>query len=306
MQSAALSEQLFLLIVRRPFRRTAVDFATATDIRQKIDQAIHSQQPIRFSLPFGGYKAAHLTHQPHLNWAEVFWLDYLRQYAEPLAQRCEQGVVFSFSYMSGVLPLMNQTDPAAEAIYLAELQQMMTDASCGQIQFELVDLAEAYGGPAKAMQAVQQRYQQFLQHWPISEKSLQNKLASARRNLPASSHSDPAAVQRSAMLCAAMESLELRRQFNKYGQHIQLSHIKGGSLALHIGSCRGSVMQPWVGYGVIQQGVAHIVSQITAGYQTIPPTAAVSGLTPQLQQAVLRHASPALTTICNKVTEACI
>ena len=75
-----------------------------------------------------------------------------------------------------------------------------------------------------------------------------NKLASAARN--GDGHIEPADA---ALRCEALEILPARRAFNKYGEHIQLTHIRGSSLSVHIGSCRSSVVQPWVGVGVLDQ-----------------------------------------------------
>jgi hypothetical protein len=46
--------------------------------------------------------------------------------------------------------------------------------------------------------------------------------------------------------------LESRRTFNKYGPRLQLSHGRGASLSLHIGSCRSAIAQPWVSVGFLQ------------------------------------------------------
>jgi hypothetical protein len=46
--------------------------------------------------------------------------------------------------------------------------------------------------------------------------------------------------------------LESRRAFNKFGPRLQLTHVRGADLSLHIGSCRSAVAQPWVSSGFLQ------------------------------------------------------
>ena len=288
---------LHQLVVRRPFRRSRVDDETSQDIRNKLQRVTEEQGPISFSVPFGGYKAPQLLHSPHLNWAEVFWLDYLRSYAQPLADLYAGGVVFSFSYMSGVLAVINQIPETQQRCYINELQQLMSSASCNKIRFELVDLAEAFGGSANALQAVQQRYSEFLHYWPVSIEAEQQKLASAKRNLPVELQHNSEEVRKSAMLCDAMESLELRRQFNKFSHRIQLTHVRGGSLSVHMGSCRGSVMQPWVGYGIVDKGVHRIVSDIALPDLAVVETDHLAKIDTKLQKMITGHPSPALTTL---------
>jgi hypothetical protein len=46
--------------------------------------------------------------------------------------------------------------------------------------------------------------------------------------------------------------LESRRAFNKFGPRLQLTHVRGAALSLHIGSCRSAIAQPWVSSGFLQ------------------------------------------------------
>lgn len=248
--------KLVQAIVRRPYRRTAVDESTLQDIATKASLAQEQWKPLKFSVPFGGYKHINLPYSPHLNWAEVFWLDYLRSYAEPIAKLHPPGIVFSLSYMSGVLSFINGYSAAYQTLYIEELRRLCSLVSCGNICFELVDIADFYGGVQEALEAVEHRYQSFEVHWPVSKEAEAHKLASAARNITST---DSEEIRAAAMRCDAMESLEYRRNFNKYGVHIQLSNMRG-SLSLHIGSTPGTVVQPWVGVGVLLQGKAKIIS----------------------------------------------
>ena len=275
MNSAASQppKSLVELITRKPFRRTAVDADTLEDIKRKASMAQSTASPLEFSLPFGGYKARDLPGGPHLNWAEVFWLEYLRRYATPLAEQHAPGVVISFSYVSGVLEFINGIPAAEQQSYLHELSQLLHILSCERIRFRLVDIADAYGGPQAALQATQALYQTLRDTWAPSEGELQARLSSARRNLLHNDEqtADAAAVRDAALKCAAMESLEQRRAFNKFGPRIQLSHMRGASLSLHLGSCRSSVVQPWVGYGLLDNGIPRIVSSRAALAVTAQP-----------------------------------
>lgn len=97
---------MFDLIVRRPFRRSAIDAAAGSDIRAKV-----AEFGVKFSVPFGGYKGRCLPWSPHLNWAEVFWFEYLRDYAQPMVHLAGKEVEFVLTYLSGVLEFVNGTLP---------------------------------------------------------------------------------------------------------------------------------------------------------------------------------------------------
>ena len=232
--------QILSLITRKPFRRTSIDEDTSKDIFEKI-----SRYGVRFSIPFGGYKSRWLPHSPSINWAEVFWLDYLRQYAEPMRSWIDKDIDFAFTYMSGVLGFINGISTQAQETYLQELDCLMQYMSGDGIRFRLVDLAEQVGGASKALSQVMANYERLKASPPAMSNS---KLLSATRNNDGHTHPADAALR-----CEALEILPTRRAFNKYGQHIQLTHIRGSSLSVHIGSCRSSVVQPWVGVGVVEQ-----------------------------------------------------
>lgn len=243
-------EELYRLVCRRPFRRSRVDEDTQFDIQRKLNYAHAQQQPIKFSLPFGGYKHPKLPKSPEPNLAERFWLEYLRKYAEPIAALHPAGVEFALSYTSGVLDLINGISSEQQDHYLSRLNALLTHYSCENIRFQLVDIAERMGGSEIARAAMLRKYQQLEQ---AGQTPSAKSLASAKRN---HNGGEP---EQAALMCEAMESLPPRRQFNKFGEHIQLTHQKS-TLSLHIGSCETSVVQPWVGIGVYERGRPRILS----------------------------------------------
>lgn len=228
------------LITRRPFRRSTVDQETLQDIIKKI-----SHHGVRFSIPFGGYKSRWIPNSPNINWAEVLWLDYLRQYAEPMTAWVDYDIEFAFTYMSGVLGFINGTTDNEQEGYLINLGRLMQKMSGEGIQFRLKDLAKHHGDPSQALSQVVANYESLRES---SFELSKAKINAASRNCDQSVQATDAALR-----CEAMESLPARRAFNKFGEHIQLSHMRGSSLCVHIGSCRSSVVQPWAGIGVFEQ-----------------------------------------------------
>lgn len=242
-------------ITARPWRRSAVDSATLADIQRKVADAVETDSPLEFSVPFGGYKSWRLLSFPHLDWAELFWIDYLRRYAERLAALHAPGVVLSFTYLRGVLGWVNNLRQSDQDAYLAELMELMRLRSSPRVMLRCIDLTEFYGGPDATLALLAKRALQAPD--PTSAQ-----MASANRNfvrtggerdLSALSELQwQAAVHQAAKRCGLMEGLEARRAYNKFGPRIQLTHIRGPSLALHLGSCRSEVAQPWVSTGYLE------------------------------------------------------
>jgi hypothetical protein len=247
----ATAEAIVQCIAARPWRRSSVDRATAADLATKVNRAVAAGEPIEFSLPFGGYRGWHLPSAPDLDWAEVFWIDYLRSFAERIAAMHPAGVRISLSYVGGVMGWVNQLPEEAQTRYIHGLEQLLQMRSTPRLGFELVDHAEAEGGRAAVLALLQAR--ESAQPPPS-----QAELDRARRNLVwgdacREGETPPEAlVLQSARRCAVLMELESRRAFNKFGPRLQLSHGRGANLSLPIGSCRSAVAQPWVSLGFLQ------------------------------------------------------
>lgn len=272
-------ERLIASITRRPFRRSATSAETYQDIVNKVRLAESTHMPLQFSVPFGAYKHHLAPMAPHINWAEIFWFDYLTQYANAIQQHVywlhptanTPAVVIAFTYTSGVLSFINGGHAELQAqIYREEFARLCQHASTAQVKFELIDIAAKMGGPTQALAKVEQAYK-ALKSNPHPPRISEAQFKSASRNVlthPAAEHQ----IIDAALRCMAMESMDERRALNKYGQHIQLTHIKG-TLALHIGSCRSATVQPWIGVGVVENNIPRIVSANAfnlSQWQTLP------------------------------------
>lgn len=240
-QSAPASADLLYRATVRE-RRTAVDPETAEHIRACLAEAVASERPIEFANSFGGYKAWFQPCAPHVNWAEVMWLSYLRTFATRLASLHAPGVVICLNYYSHVIDQINGIPLSDQQVYLRELSELTRGFSCSQVRFELVDLAAEHGGPEEFLRDLRNALADYAQ--PIPARALD----SARRNVR-----DPATVYASARLCTVMESLPQRRVYNKESHRIQIVHIGGSRRALHLGTSRASIHQPWVGEGFLRR-----------------------------------------------------
>jgi len=290
-------------ITARPWRRSAVDAATADDIARKVADAVAAGRPLEFSVPFGGYKGWRLAAFPHADWAELFWIDYLRRYAERLAALHAPGVVVTLTCLRGVLGWVNNLRLADQDAYLAGLSELLRLRSGPRVALRCLDLTERLGGPAATLALLAAREAAAPAPTPA-------QLASAGRNLvrrggerdlsgadlsgvDLSGVDWPAAVETAARRCAVMEGLEARRAFNKFGPRIQITHIRGAGLSLHLGSCRSAVAQPWVSTGYLEWRAAEGVwlERLTGGAGSPPGAHALAVAHP------LAGISPALATL---------
>jgi hypothetical protein len=244
---SATAESLLALITARPWRRSSVDPDTAADLSRKVNRALREDKPIEFSLPFGGYRGWQLPSYPNLDWAEVFWVRHLHGYAQRIARVHPPGVVLSLSHVGGVLAWVNGLPQADLDRYLGQLDALLRRFSTSRVHFRLVDHSLACGGSAVVLAQLEAE----ASRQPAPDQAA---LARAERNLLWTGSTPPPmeVIDRAARRCAALMALGERRAFNKFGPRIQLTHLRGPSLSLHIGSCRSAVAQPWVSSGYLR------------------------------------------------------
>jgi hypothetical protein len=87
-----------------------------------------------------------------------------------------------------------------------------------------------------------------------------------------------------------MEALPQRRQFNKGEHRIQIAHIRGPQLSLHLGSTRSSTMQPWVATGFVRphgQQLIEALARSPVGGSTVPVDHALADVSAQLRSIVV-------------------
>jgi hypothetical protein len=92
----ALVDFMSKTILSKKFRKYSVD----SDFLKSLDSAVNfnldRNEPIKFALPFGGYKLWRLEEAPEADWAELFSLVYYAYWLKPIWENYEPGVWFDF------------------------------------------------------------------------------------------------------------------------------------------------------------------------------------------------------------------
>ncbi|HUC31579.1 MAG TPA: hypothetical protein VMR99_02755 [Candidatus Paceibacterota bacterium] len=84
-------------ILSKKFRKWSVDadFLVSLDCATRIN--IERNEPIKFAMPFGGYKLWSLEEAPEVDWAELFTLMYYTEWLKPILDNYPPGAWFDFS-----------------------------------------------------------------------------------------------------------------------------------------------------------------------------------------------------------------
>lgn len=252
----------FRAMTSKRWRRSALSEYSSDDTLSKIQRALDNQRELVFSIPFGGYKSWRISSSPLPNWAEVFFVDYLRRFLREVNSAFPYGVSAEFTYISGVMDIVSNHPPEWQLAYIAAMEKLLSYYSDVPGQMTIVDIA-GLTSSGDARLPLLRNYEENLQKWDPEDLTAEqeNKLRSAERNFAVEgvedlrsldSHELDLRVLTSAIMCDSLDSLADRRTYNKFGPRIQLVFGRDPQPALHIGSCETSTLHFWVAEGLLE------------------------------------------------------
>jgi hypothetical protein len=253
-EPTGIEERIYDCVMQGSYRRSSASEATRKDALRKLARATEERRPVEFSVPFGCYKHWRSPSAPGVDWAEVFWILYLRDYASMMCAIYDPGVTITLSYCTLGVAEANGLSTEELSRYVAELDGLVRHCSASfwpsNLTMRLFNTAALYSQGAGEAE-LRENLVKVREEWPTMQPQLRQKFeVSAERNLRGAD--DFQAITDSAQMVYAIDSLTKRRWFNKFSSRIQLVHVRGPEPAVHIGSCRTSVCQPNVGVGVVE------------------------------------------------------
>ena len=81
---------------RKKFRRKKLSVNRRKDIEEKIKMSVEENKPVHFTIPFGAYKHFWNISHPEPDWAELFNFRYLTEYVLPVLSVYEPGVILEY------------------------------------------------------------------------------------------------------------------------------------------------------------------------------------------------------------------
>lgn len=111
-------------IMRKKFRRK-VSEDTRKSIEEKVRAEVKDNQPIHFTIPFGGYKHFWNPSHPNPDWAELFHFRSMTDYVLPILAAHKPGVIIEYISEDLILPRMNNYPDSAIEAYTASFRQLL-------------------------------------------------------------------------------------------------------------------------------------------------------------------------------------
>lgn len=255
---------IYAHVVSSKFRKTKILPDAEEDIKHKIEQCLLCKQPLKFSIPFGAYKAWKLDVDFVPEWAEVFNLSYLLKYAAHILEVYPYGVEFTYTYSDDVMYFISDIPKIRAEQYAKDFVKLLQifNKVESRVQFHLVKINDLYGSSENYYIDFLKCFLEDLVFWDTKydEVTKNRILTSSHHNLyPFGERrlaDQPAEIQEkyyyySALMTDAVDCLKERRKYNKDQDKIQLVGVRGPSKSINVGACETSTVHFWVGRGCL-------------------------------------------------------
>ncbi|EKD67032.1 MAG: hypothetical protein ACD_48C00628G0003 [uncultured bacterium] len=120
-----INEYIFSKINRKKFRRKQLSEKSQEAIQNKIKISVEAKNPIHFVVPFGGYKHFWNPSHPEPDWAELFHFRYITEYVLPILQMYNPGVIVEYVSEDLILPRMNNYPDEAIEKYISVFKSIL-------------------------------------------------------------------------------------------------------------------------------------------------------------------------------------
>ena len=133
----------------KKFRKYAVDDELLPHLQNAIKLNITKNEPIKFVMPFGGYKLWRLDESPEVDWAELFSMMFYAAWLKPIADVYEPGVWFDFSSDDAIVERLNHVPKSDTQVYANSFNETITFLEQylpKNLKFTLTPVGSRYSG----------------------------------------------------------------------------------------------------------------------------------------------------------------
>ena len=251
-----LTDFVYKSVMSKKFRKYSVDEEYQKHIYSAIEINIANNEPIKFTLAFGGYKLWRLKEAPEADWAELFTLIYFMNWLKPIAANYEPGVWFDFSSDNVIIERMNNIPKRETDLYqtgFLRLLDYFKNFIPSNVSFTFTPVSSRYT-QAEFDRELKEKIEVVLKENKglpsVSEKEaamidLNVKLHSGQEN-------DPKWRQRIQLIHNAYLIMDKRRPYFRTKDKIMVVATKFPN-SLPLGTTKTSVAKFWAGVGALKR-----------------------------------------------------
>ncbi len=281
-------DYIFRKIDRKKFRRKQLGQESKTNLRNKIKSSVEANNPIHFVIPFGGYKHFWNQSHPEPDWAELFNFKYITEYVLPILAIYKPGVIVEYVSEDLILPRMNNYPEESIETYIEGFISILNWYQSfvpNNLKFNFFRVSDRCDKQAIINDVEAMIPERLAQFSKLSSEQKDAEIKRSVRNMYWNGKIDLTTLKESEKLDRTIESRIIELAFyetegrpeyfgNYYGDdgHICICFSFGLSPDnafddLTLGSAHGSLVEFWIGKGVLINTQGHLHPRILSAKQ---------------------------------------
>lgn len=273
--SMFIAQKLF----RKKFRKQRVFDSTAESITERIKLSVKNSSPLHIIILFGGYKHFWNPSASEVDWAEVFNLKFLSEWVAPVVASYSPGVVIEFVSEDWILERMNGYEAEDLDKYsnsFIKLIDLFNKQTPDNFKFKFTRLGDTYD-KSKMLEMAEAEMPSGYERWnSLSEDAKQPELKRSLRSVILKEGQGIGRIIESRVMELAYYHVEERPEFsgdyfsNPENIYICFSYGLSNDNADHwltLGSTSASVVDFWVGRGILGECQSGFVNRIVSKEQ---------------------------------------
>lgn len=279
-----ISQKLF----RKKFRKQKMHPDMIANITHKVEVSVNQNIPLRFVIPFGGYKHFWNPSHPEPDWAELFTLHTLAAWLSPILAVYEPGAIIEFISEDMIVPMMNNYPEETQDQYtkiFSELLKLYGKMIPKNLYFEFCRVGDKFD-KKRMIEEVEKQLPASWKKWnTFTKEQKELELHRSRRSVMWNGNEDLTKLTdqdkehriiESRLIELAYYTVEARSDFlgNYFlsENHIPICFSFGLSPDnidhwIVLGSTLNSIVDFWIGRGVIEDHGSTYVPRIVSHHQ---------------------------------------
>lgn len=252
-----LVEEITRLTLTKKFRKYSLDPKASEHIKNAINLNVEKNEPIKFTVPFGGYKLWRLNETPEADWAELFAMMYYMKWIKPICEIYKPGVWFDFFSDDAAVKRMNnipEQDTLAYRESFASLLGFIKPYQLENLNMTYNRTGDQYSSQAEFDKEFDQRIAEMQAglngDFPTFDKT-QKASIELNVKLTPEQEKDPLWREKVFLIHEAYGNMSKRRPYYRTPEKIMVvaTPLKG---ELCVGTTKDSIAKFWCGAGALK------------------------------------------------------
>lgn len=261
----SLNEFIFSQLMRKKYRKWAIDESAETQIKNAIRIQIAKKEPIRIVYPFGGYKLWRMPSSPHVDWAEFFAISHILSYIAPISAGYKPGVEIEFTSDEVIVETMNNISKADLEVYTNEFRTLLMafEKYCpNNVSLKLTLVRDLYVNTSELEKDINQNMPIFTSQFESEPPEKQQaRLVTSELNINFAGDKDLTKLNTTQKEKFIKNSAILHHAYCKIPKRSALNRSKDKVLifttllpnSIPIGTTKASITKFWTGFGVLEK-----------------------------------------------------